>query len=128
MTTPTGSKPKSALIVDDETIIADTLRLILVQSGFHAATAYDGQAALEKARQMNPDILLCDVVMPGLNGIELAIQIRSFLPRCRVLLLSGQAAVHDLLEDARLRGHHFDLLTKPVHPDELLDFLRADPR
>jgi len=128
MTTPTDLRPKSVLILDDETIIADTLRLILLQSGFHAVTAYDGENAIEKAHQLNPDILLCDVVMPGLNGIETAIQIRSFLPRCRVLLLSGQAAVHDLLEDARLRGHHFDLLTKPVHPDELLEFLRADPR
>ena len=128
MTIPNGLNAKSVLIVDDETIIADTLRLILLQNGFHAVVAYDGQAAVEKARQLNPDILLCDVVMPGLNGIELAIQLRRFLPHCRVLLLSGQAAVHDLLEDARLQGHHFDLLTKPVHPDELLDFLRTDPK
>lgn len=128
MTIPNGLHPKSVLIVDDETIIADTLRLILLQNGFHAVVAYDGKAAVEKARQLNPDILLCDVVMPGLNGIELAIQLRRFLPHCRVLLLSGQAAVHDLLEDARLRGHHFDLLTKPVHPNELLDLLRTDPK
>ena len=54
--------------------------------------------------------------MPDMNGIEAAIHIRGFLPACKVLLFSGQAATADLLENARARGHEFEILAKPVHP------------
>jgi len=58
--------------------------------------------------------------MPGLSGIDLAIQMRAQHPECKILLFSGQAATLDLLEDARNQGHDFHLLLKPVHPTELL--------
>jgi CheY-like chemotaxis protein len=113
------------LIADDERIIADTLGMILNQSGFEAAAVYSGQKAVEAARQFRPQVFLADVVMPGMSGIEAAIQICAMLPGCRVLLLSGQAATSDLLRDARVRGHDFEILLKPVHPNQLLDRLRA---
>jgi CheY-like chemotaxis protein len=113
------------LIADDEQIIADTLQMILSQHGFEVAVAYGGEAAIEKASQWRPGIFLCDVVMPDVNGIEAAIQVRALLPECRILLLSGQAGVHDLLQEARVRGHEFELLLKPLHPSELLDHLRS---
>jgi CheY-like chemotaxis protein len=69
-------------------------------------------------------VFLADVVMPGMSGIEAAIQISTMIPGCRVLLLSGQAATSDLLRDARVRGHDFEILLKPVHPNQLLDRLR----
>lgn len=114
------SNARRILVVDDEHIIADTLKLILDRDGFQAFAAYDGGTAIDLAQQTAPDILLCDVIMPGLNGIEVAIQVRAMHPGCRVLLLSGQAGVEDLLQNARLRGHHFDILIKPIHPTELL--------
>jgi len=112
------------LIADDERIIADTLGLILNQNGFEAATVYSGQKAVETAVQFRPQVFLADVVMPGMSGIEAAIQISAILPGCRVLLLSGQAATSDLLRDARVRGHDFEILLKPVHPTQLIDRLR----
>lgn len=114
------------LIADDERIIADTLGLILNQNGFAAAAVYSGPQAVEAARQFKPQVFLADVVMPGMSGIEAAIQICTMIPACRVLLLSGQAATSDLLRDARLRGHDFEILLKPVHPNQLLERLRAD--
>ena len=62
--------------------------------------------------------------MPDMNGIEAAIHIRGFLPACKILLFSGQAATADLLENARARGHEFEILAKPVHPQDLLAKLR----
>ncbi|MGA8531117.1 MAG: response regulator [Acidobacteriaceae bacterium] len=113
------------LIADDERLIADTLGLILKQAGFQAEAVYSGQKAVEAARNHCPDIFLADVVMPGMTGIDAAIEICAIHPACRVLLLSGQAATADLLRDARLRGHHFEVLLKPVHPSQLLARLRA---
>jgi DNA-binding response OmpR family regulator len=109
------------LIVDDERIIADTLSMILSRSGFTVLTAYDGQSALELARIVPPELLLTDVMMaPGMNGVELATAVAETVPDCKILLFSGQAATVDLLADARDTGHNFTLLTKPLHPTELL--------
>ncbi|ABF40971.1 response regulator receiver protein [Candidatus Koribacter versatilis Ellin345] len=117
----TNSKPKRrVLVVDDEQVIADTLSIILNKAGFDASPVYTGTAAVESARSMQPDLIISDVIMPDMNGIEAAIQIRRFLPSCKILLFSGQAATADLLESARAKGHEFEILAKPVHPQDLL--------
>ncbi len=108
------------LVVDDERIIADTLGAILGYSGYTAMTAYDGLSALEIARVIPPDLLISDVAMPGMGGIELAIALRQSIPDCNVLLFSGQAITVDLLATARAAGYDFTALTKPVHPTDLL--------
>lgn len=113
------------LIADDEKVIADTLGLILNQNGFDATAVYNGRHAIDTARTFSPDVFLADVVMPGMSGIDAAIQICALIPRCRILLLSGQAATSDLLHDARLRGHDFEILLKPIHPIQLIAHLRA---
>jgi CheY-like chemotaxis protein len=117
-------KPK-VLVVDDERVIADTLAIILNQSGFDASAVYTGTDAVEKARANKPDLIISDVIMPDMNGIEAAIRIRQILPQCKILLFSGQAATADLLEKARLEGHEFEILAKPVHPQDLLAKLRG---
>jgi CheY-like chemotaxis protein len=116
-------KPK-VLVVDDERVIADTLAIILNQNGFDAAAVYTGTAAVERARSVRPDLIISDVIMPDMNGIDAAIHIRGFLPTCKILLFSGQAATADLLERARAQGHEFEILAKPVHPQDLLAKLR----
>ena len=108
------------LVVDDEKVIADTLSIILKQSGFSVITAYDGPTALQLASDFKPDLLISDVMMPGMTGIELAITLTGLIPRCKILLFSGQAATVDLLEEARSLGHDFTTLTKPVHPTDML--------
>src|SRR5437660_11776660 len=119
-----GLKPK-VLVVDDEKVIADTLAVILNQNGYDATAVYTGTGAVEKARSSRPDLVITDVIMPDMNGIDAAIKIRAFLPGCKILLFSGQAATADLLEDARKRGHQFEILAKPVHPSDLLQKLRS---
>jgi DNA-binding response OmpR family regulator len=108
------------LVVDDESAIADTLAEILTRSGYTATPAYDAEDALETALLMPPELLITDVVLPGMSGIELAITIRRIFPDCKILLFSGQAATADLLASANHAGHKFELLSKPVHPSELL--------
>ena len=83
--------------------------------------AYDGTTALAVCGERVPDLLLSDVVMPEMNGIWLAIAVRREFPKGKVLLLSGQAATADMLDEASSRGHRFELLAKPVHPSQLLD-------
>ena len=117
-------KPK-VLVVDDERIIADTLAMILNQSGFEARAVYSGEKAVEQASLFEPQMLITDVIMADLNGIDAAIQIRAILPQVKVLLFSGQAATADLLEKARTQGYEFEILAKPVHPQDLLNKLKA---
>ncbi len=112
--------PRKILIVDDEHMIADTLSLILRSKGWEPYTAYDGVAGFEKFQDVHPEFVITDVVMPEMNGVEMAVKIRELDPGCKILLFSGQAATTDLVENARSRGYEFEVLAKPVHPAELL--------
>jgi len=120
---PGNTKPR-VLIADDEQVIANTLAIILNQSGFEARAVYSGESAIEALETFQPNMLISDVIMAGMTGIEAAIKIRSRLPQCKILLFSGQAATADLLEKAREQGHEFEILAKPVHPQDLLAKLR----
>src|SRR5208337_2159245 len=84
------------LVVDDESTIADTLAEILTRSGYAAMAAYDGEGALETALLMPPELLITDVVLPEMSGIELAITMRRVFPECKIILFSGQASTADL--------------------------------
>ena len=108
------------LIVDDEKVIADTLSIILTHAGFITVTAYNGETALRIANAITPALLISDVVMPGITGVELAIMLTQSIPNLKVLLFSGQASTVDLLEKARHGGHYFTALTKPIHPTDML--------
>jgi len=109
------------LVVDDETIIADSLADILKRSGYAAIPVYDGEAALEAALVMPPEMLISDVVLPGMNGIELATTVKRIFPDCKIILSSGQSSTARLLASADCAANHFVFLSKPVHPRELLD-------
>jgi DNA-binding NtrC family response regulator len=115
-----GSKSKTVLVVDDERVIADTLGTILRNAGYEAAVSYDAQSALIQCERTNPYLVITDVIMPGMDGVEMAMLIRERHPECKILLISGQAATTNLLEDARRRGYDFELLAKPIHPEDLL--------
>jgi len=113
-------KDPRVFVVDDEGTIADTLAMILRMKGFECRAFTLPLEALQVARESPPDLLITDVMMPLLSGIELGIQMRELCPNCKVLLFSGQAATNDLLARAGAEGHHFEVLTKPVHPADLL--------
>ncbi len=111
---------RRVFVVDDEPIIADTLAAILNMNGYDASPFYDGEVVLAACECEIPACLISDVMMPTMNGIDLAIRVKQQMPGCRVLLFSGQAATFDMLEEARRSGFDFELLTKPVHPKDLL--------
>jgi CheY-like chemotaxis protein len=123
-TTPPVRKSK-VLVADDEQVIANTLAIILNQAGFEARAVYSGEKAIEALDSFEPDMLISDVIMTGMTGIEAAIATREKMPKCKILLFSGQAATADLLEKARSEGHEFEILAKPVHPTDLLAKLRS---
>ncbi len=108
------------LVVDDETAIADTTATILSMSGYEATAAYDGNEALEAALLAPPHLVITDVVMPGMNGIELGITIQRVFPDCQILLFSGQASTVDLLAAAGSAARRFTLVSKPIRPERLL--------
>lgn len=107
------------LVVDDEQLIVDSLAAILTTKGFEVLKAYNGSAALEVALERPLDLLLTDVAMPGMNGIELAMAVSVAMPECRVLLFSAHASALDLAK-ARAAGFDFPLMAKPLHPVEML--------
>lgn len=113
------------LVVDDERLLADTTAAILRRAGFNAKTAYDGFGALEIAASFHPDHLLTDIMMPGMNGVELAIAIKKSHPTTKILLFSGQAGISDILEESKAKGFEFPLLAKPVHPTKLIEGLTS---
>jgi len=113
------------LVVDDERLIADTIVQVLNMVGFNAVALYSGSKAIELAAQEPYDVLISDVVMDGITGIDAAIEIRKILPNCKVLLLSGNTRTSDLLKDAHERGHDFDILAKPVHPSVIIHRLQT---
>jgi CheY-like chemotaxis protein len=112
------------LVVDDEVLIADTIVQILNRNGFIAQAAYGGQQAIDLARHTCPELVLSDVLMPNIDGVEAAIAISQDCPETRIVLFSGQAATLEILSRARDRGYDFELLPKPIHPTQLIRHLR----
>jgi DNA-binding NtrC family response regulator len=111
--------------VDDEPTIANTLAQILNVSGFEARAVHTGEDAVEMAADFKPNVLLTDVIMRGISGIEVAIKVSDDLPDCRVILISGQATTANLLEPAEKKGRSFEILMKPIHPRDLLSVLKS---
>ncbi|RXH55220.1 response regulator [Granulicella sibirica] len=109
------------LVVDDEHLTADTLGLIFHKNGFEVRTAYSSEEAIACARDFQPELLLCDITMPGKDGIELMVEIGKAFPACQILVLTGYysnlSPVHD---HVRKMPHPARVLTKPCNPRELL--------
>ncbi len=112
------------LVVDDERAIVESLREIIESAGYDVQATCSGKEALATVREFCPKILLSDVLMPEMNGFELALQIKKRCPECRLLLFSGQAATAELAQRFgpafTSQGYRFELLPKPFHPAALL--------
>lgn len=109
------------LIVDDDRLVADTLALVFVKSGFQAIAAYSADQALESARTLAPDLLLCDVTMPGRDGLALVCDITRELPSCRIIILTGfYSNLQEVREQSSKLARPLGILTKPCQPSELL--------
>lgn len=115
---------KTVLIADDEPTVANTLRMILESAGYRTIVAHDGHEAARLIREAGPDAVLLDVILPRMDGVEVAIQACRTAPNCKVVLFSGRPDAADLLAAARVRGYSFEILAKPARPQELLEKLR----
>jgi CheY-like chemotaxis protein len=109
------------LIVDDESLIADTLGLIFSKDGFHTKVVYNADDALQCAHTFSPDLLLCDINMPGRSGLELMADFGREFPDCRVLVLTGHHSnLKRVREHSVIHRHPVRVLTKPCAPVDLL--------
>ncbi len=106
---------KRILLVDDEERIVNFLALKLKVSGYDVVCAHDGETGLELARSSKPDLMLLDIIMPGIDGIEVLKRLRKFsdMP---VLVLSAKERVSD--EALALGANGF--ISKPFNPDDLV--------
>jgi CheY-like chemotaxis protein len=109
------------LVVDDDRLVADTLALIFEKNGFDAKAVYSADDALQHAREFVPDLLLCDVTMPGRDGLALALDVTDEFPNCRIIVLTGfYSNLTSVREQANRMSRPMGILTKPCQPAELL--------
>ncbi len=108
----------TALLVDDELDFVSTLAERLQLRNIHADIATDGYEALEYIEVNRPDIVLLDVMMPGLNGLDVLAQIKRKDPAIQVILLTGRGGTQEGIQGMRLGA--FDYIVKPVKIEELL--------
>jgi CheY-like chemotaxis protein len=116
----TAGPARRILVVDDEHTLADTLATILERAGYISTAAYNPAEALASLAQVRPDLIITDVMMPVMNGVEFAIRAGKAYPGVKIILISGHAGTQDIMEAAHLDGHSIELLAKPVLPEELL--------
>jgi two-component system, OmpR family, KDP operon response regulator KdpE len=116
-----GTQPL-VLVADDEPRITKLVSIALSEEGFRVVTANGGEDALAKAEEIRPDIVLLDIVMPDLDGIEVMRQLREQRP-VPVILLTAKGATADKAKGLDLGAD--DYIAKPFHPDELAARVRA---
>ena len=107
-----------ALVVDDEPELADLMRRGLEISGWEVAVAHDGLTALKTAREFTPDVLILDIMMPGMDGVELLGRIRAIHPDVPALFLTAKDAVSDKVAGLQAGGD--DYVSKPFSMKEVL--------
>ncbi|MET8428310.1 response regulator transcription factor [Nocardia sp. NPDC004860] len=115
--------PVSVLVVDDEPALAELLALALRYEGWTVGTAGDGRTAVAKARELRPDVVVLDVMLPDMTGLEVLDRLRHLLPDLPVLLLTAKDSVEDRIAGLTAGGD--DYVTKPFSIDEVVLRLRA---
>ena len=108
------------LVIDDEKCLADTLVLILRSAHHEAVAAYDSAGALSRIERFAPDVVISDILLLGMDGIEICTSIQNAYPKCHILLFSGQELTSELIGNVRDKRPSWELLAKPVDPKELL--------
>jgi len=112
-------------VVDDQPLIASSLADILRLSGFDAVGFTNPNEALAAATSDCPDLVISDIDMPHLSGIELAIRLKELHLDCNILLVTGHSGYLDLLDQAERLGHQFHVLQKPIGPQKLIAEIRG---
>jgi two-component system, OmpR family, response regulator len=115
--------PINVLVVDDEAVLAEMVSMALRYEGWNIATAGDGAAALESARTQRPDVVVLDVMLPDMSGLDVLRKLREESPQLPVLLLTAKDAVEDRIAGLTAGGD--DYVTKPFSLEEVVLRLRA---
>ncbi len=122
LTRPDGS-PIRALVVDDEPSLGELIQMALRYEGWQVETATDGASALNKARAFQPDVVVLDIMMPGLDGLEVLKRLRAAGDDVAVLFLTAKDAVNDRVVGLTAGGD--DYVTKPFSLEEVVARLRS---
>jgi DNA-binding NtrC family response regulator len=118
-------RPRGILIVDDEPAITESLALIFEKHGYEVRIANSAETAIETIARSEPDLAILDVMLPCMNGIDLAVVLKANRPACHLVLFSGHTGTQALMEEAARKGNMFEFLAKPVHPLFMLDFVSS---
>jgi len=111
------------LIVDDERRMTETLTDLLEELGYHVEVAFDGFEAIEKARSQFFDVILMDIRMPGINGVETFREIKKFRPEAAVMMMTAYS-VEELVAEALKEGA-YDVMYKPLDIGKVLEFIEC---
>jgi len=112
------AKKARVLIVDDEDRFRHTLRKLLEANGYNVEEAGDGYEALEKVKESKFDVILLDVKMPGMHGVEVLAKLKKLDPLPEVIILTGHASVDIAVQMIKLGGYEY--LLKPCPTDEII--------
>ena len=108
------------MVLDDEDAVRNTWTIILRQHGYDVVPVDRGEAAIDAALDRAPDLLLADIRLPDMSGIEAARRVLEIAPACHVLLISGDSESSEALDEARAQGVNFEVLPKPISPPDLM--------
>ncbi|MDT5350908.1 MAG: two-component system, OmpR family, response regulator [Mycobacterium sp.] len=115
--------PINVLVVDDEPVLAEMVSMALRYEGWSISTAGDGSSAIASARAQRPDVVVLDVMLPDMSGLEVLHKLREEIPQLPVLLLTAKDAVEDRIAGLTAGGD--DYVTKPFSIEEVVLRLRA---
>jgi two-component system, OmpR family, response regulator len=115
--------PINVLVVDDESVLAEMVSMALRYEGWNIATAGDGSAAIASARAQRPDVVVLDVMLPDMSGLDVLHKLREENPQLPVLLLTAKDGVEDRIAGLTAGGD--DYVTKPFSIEEVVLRLRA---
>lgn len=117
-------KERKILVVDDEPYIVEMVEVNLIKAGYRVITAYDGEEALKKVEEENPDLIICDVNMPKIDGFEVLKRLKSnmatrYIP---VVMLTARTGDEDVFKGWHLKADQY--LTKPFNPQQVVTVVR----
>jgi DNA-binding NtrC family response regulator len=115
------SRP-TVLIIDDESGIVDTLRILLKNEGFAAHVAFGGRQGLEQIAALKPNVVLCDIRMPAVGGLDVLAAAREQDPDVPVILMTAQASLQSAIQAVNQGAFHY--IQKPFRNDELVAIVR----
>ena len=118
-----SGKGEVILIIDDEECIRDSSCQVLTNAGYRVETAINGEVGLAKAGEIGPDVLLVDLDMPGVSGLEVMDRLKEISPGIIKIVVTGNTSI-DLEEEVIRKGRALSYLAKPFSPDQLKEVVR----